>query len=327
MATFFKRNGRWTARIRKTGYPEKTQTFPNKASARKWCQRVESDPERFLTQHWQDCDLKTFGDLIRHYGRNVTPTKKGRAKEQYRLRALQKMPLSKVLLKDLRMHHVNTFKEQRIKEVSPPTVLRDLRLLSHIINTGRTEWGLENVIATNPVSLIRKPKTSRPRDRRLEAGELGRLLSACANPWFRPLVLFAIETGMRRGEILSLTWEHVHLGNRYVHLPDTKNGDSRDVPLSPLALELLGDLPRNIGGVQVVFPLHFEALKSAWTRACQSAGISNLRFHDLRHEATSRLFEKGLNVMEVAAITGHKDLRTLRRYTHLRAENLALKLG
>ena len=288
---------------------------------------MESDPERLLTQHWQGCDLKTLGDLIRQYGRNVTPTKKGRAKEQYRLRALQKMPLSKVLLKDLRMHHVKTFKEQRMKEVSSATVLRDLRLFSHIINTGRTEWGLENVIATNPVSLIRKPKTSRPRDRRLEAGELGRLLSACANPWFRPLVLFAIETGMRRGEILSLTWKHVHLGKRYVHLPDTKNGDSRDVPLSPLAMELLGDLPRNIRGVQVVFPLHFEALKSAWARACQRGGISNLRFHDLRHEATSRLFEKGLNVMEVAAITGHKDLKTLRRYTHLRAENLALKLG
>ena len=112
-----------------------------------------------------------------------------------------------------------------------------------------------------------------------------------------------------------------------MHLPDTKNGDSRDVPLSPQALELLKDLPRNIRGDQVVFPLHFEALKSSWRRACCSAGIIDLRFHDLRHEATSRFFEKGLNVMEVAAITGHKDLRMLQRYTHLRAEDLALKLG
>ena len=89
---------------------------------------------------------------------------------------------------------------------------------------------------------------------------------ASPNPWFRPVVLFAIETGMRRGEILSPTWENVHLGKRYVHLPDTKNGDSRDVPLSPQALELLRDLPRNIVEDQVVFPLHFEALKSSWRK-------------------------------------------------------------
>ena len=200
-------------------------------------------------------------------------------------------------------------------------------MLSALINTGRTEWGLENVLRTNPVSLISKPRASRPRDRRLEAGELERILLACENTWFKPVVLFAIETGMRRGEILSLTWTNVHLGKRYTHLPDTKNGDSRNVPLSPQALELLGGLPRNIRGDQKVFPLHFEALKSSWRRACCRADISDLRFHDLRHEATSRFFEKGLNVMEVAAITGHKDLRMLQRYTHLRAEDLALKLG
>ena len=132
---------------------------------------------------------------------------------------------------------------------------------------------------------------------------------------------------MRRGENLSLTWENVHLGKRYVHLPDTKNGDSRDVPLSQQALQLLRDLPRNIREDQAFFPLHFEALKGSWRRACSRAGIIDLRFHNLRHEATYMFFEKGLNVMEVAAITGHKDLRMLQRYTHLRAEDLARKLG
>jgi integrase len=140
------------------------------------------------------------------------------------------------------------------------------------------------------------------------------------------VIIFAIETGMRRGKVLSLCWDNVHLGKRHVHLLDTKNGASREVPLSPQALELLRELPRNIGSDQDVFPLHFEALKSSWRRACCSAGIIDLRFHDLRHEATSKFFEKGLNVMEVAAITGHKDPRMLQRYTHLRAEKLALKL-
>ncbi len=329
MASFIRRNGRWTARIRKTGYPETTQTFSNKASALQWTQTVESDPERFLSKELsKDYQLKTVGDLLRRYGREITPTKKGRDKEKYRLRILQRSALSGVSLSELKTHHITRFREDRLKEVSAGTVLKDLGLLSAVINTGRTEWGLEYVLRANPVSLISKPKTPKSRDRRLEVGELERLLSACTspNPWFRSVVLFAIETGMRRGEILSLTWEHVHLDKRYVHLPDTKNGDSRNVPLSPQALELLGDLPRNIRGDQVVFPLHYEALKSAWRRACARAGINGLRFHDLRHEATSRFFEKGLNVMEVAAITGHKDLRMLQRYTHLRAGDLARKL-
>ena len=330
MASFIKRNGRWTARVRKTGYPETTQTFPNKASALKWSQRVEYDPEKFLTEQVsENHQLRTVGDLLRKYEKEVTPQKKGRDKERYRLRVLQRSTLSGVSLSELKPHHITKFREDRLKEVSAGTVLKDLSLLSAVINTGTTEWGLEKVLRTNPVSLISKPRAPRPRDRRLEAGELERLLAtgASPNPWFRSVVLFAIETGMRRGEILSLCWEHIHLDKRYVHLPDTKNGDSRDVPLSPLALDLLRDLPRNIRGDQAVFPLHYEALKSAWRRACSRAGIIDLRFHDLRHEATSRFFEKGLNVMEVAAITGHKDLRMLQRYTHLRAEDLALKLG
>ena len=330
MASFIKRNGRWTARVRKTGYPETTQTFPNKASALKWSQRVESDPEKFLAEQLpEDHQLRTVGDLVRNYGKEVTPQKKGRDKERFRLRVLQRSYLSGVSLSELKPHHITKFREDRLKEVSAGTVLKDLGLLSAVINTGMTKWGLENVLRSNPVSLISKPRAPRPRDRRLEAGELERLLAAGAspNPWFRVVVLFAIETGTRRGETLSLTWENVHLGKRYVHLPDTKNGDSRDVPLSPQALELLRDLPKDIREDQVVFPLHFEALKSSLRRACSKACISDIRFHDLRHEATSRFFEKGLNVMDVSAIMGHKDLRILQRYTHLWVEDPARKLG
>jgi integrase len=332
MASFTKRNGRWRARVRRADLPSLTKSFPTKTLALKWSQRVESDPEEFLPEQVSaDHQLVTLGDLLRKYGEEVTPRKKGRDKEKYRIRILERSLLSGVSLRNLKSHHITRFREDRLKEVSAGTVLKDLGLLSAVINTGRTEWGLENVIRTNPVSLISKPRAPRARDRRLEAGELEKLLgfnsSSNNNSWFRPVIIFAIETGMRRGEILSLCWGNVHLEKRYVHLPDTKNGDSRDVPLSALALELLGNLPRNISSDQVVFPLHFEALKSAWRRACSKADIIGLRFHDLRHEATSRFFEKGLNVMEVAAITGHKDLRMLQRYTHLRAEDLALKLA
>jgi len=148
---------------------------------------------------------------------------------------------------------------------------------------------------------------------------------ASSNPFLQPLVILAIETAMRRGELLGLRWEHVHLDQSFVHLPLTKNGDSRDVPLSPLARQTIEALPRSLAGV--VIPVHPEALKGLWNRATRRADITDLRFHDLRHEATTRFFEKGLGVMEVAAITGHKDLRMLQRYVQLRPEDLALKLA
>ena len=128
-----------------------------------------------------------------------------------------------------------------------------------------------------------------------------------------------------KGELLSLCWDNIDLYRRTAHLPMTKNGTSRDIPLSSRAIDALNALPRNLSGF--VFPVSRVALRGLWLRACRRAGIEDLRFHDLRHEATSRFFEKGLNVMEVASITGHKDLRMLQRYTHLRAEDLAVKLG
>ena len=159
MASFIRRNGRWTARIRKTGYPETTQTFSNKASALQWTQRVESDPERFLSgQPSEDHQLRTVGDLLRMYGREFTPRKKGRDKERYRLRILHRSPLSGVSLSELKPHHITRFREDRLKEVSVGTVLKDLGLLSAVINTGRTEWGLENVIRTTPSLLSANPR-------------------------------------------------------------------------------------------------------------------------------------------------------------------------
>ena len=108
MASFIKRNGRWTARVRKTGYPEKTQTFTSKASALQWTQRVESDPEKFLSHQLpEDHQLMTVGDLLRKYEKEVTPRKKGRDKERYRLRVLLRSPLSDVSLSNLRTHHLS----------------------------------------------------------------------------------------------------------------------------------------------------------------------------------------------------------------------------
>jgi integrase len=168
------------------------------------------------------------------------------------------------------------------------------------------------------------------RKRRLEDGEEERLLAACdrgRTPLLKQLVILAIETGMRRGELLGLRWEHVHLAKRIVHLPLTKNGESRDVPLSRRATDILTVLSEHKRpNVEVVFPMTGNSVRLAFEHLRVRAKMSNFHFHDLRHEAITRLFERGLNIAEVSAISGHKELRMLQRYTHLRAVDLVARL-
>jgi integrase len=142
-----------------------------------------------------------------------------------------------------------------------------------------------------------------------------------------PLIILALETGMRLGELLGLEWPRVKLDTRVAHLPVTKNGEPRSVPLSSKAIETLMRVPRNLQNHRVFWTwTRSDSVENAWKRAVVNAEIIGLRFHDLRHEATSRLFERGLSLPEVASITGHKTWSMLRRYTHLKAEDLAAKL-
>ena len=210
--------------------------------------------------------------------------------------------------------------------LSPNTIRIHLALLSHLFNTARTAWGMESL--TNPVDLVKgqRPKLPSGRDRRLVGDELPRLLAAAQvyGGEIGPIITWAIETAMRRGEIAAMRREHLDRRARVLRIPETKTGTPRRVPLSTAALAVLDGLPRRRDGR--VWGMRPDSISQAFERVCKAAGIEGLTFHDLRHEATSRLFEKGLNPMQVAAITGHKTLQMLKRYTHLRAEDLALLL-
>ena len=191
----------------------------------------------------------------------------------------------------------------------------------------------------NPVVQIRKPRMPKARDRRLKHGEPKRICGASKSEILTSIVWFAVETGMRQAEIAGMTWDLVDLKKRTVTLPDTKNGEKRIVPLSTEALRILSDLPRRIDGkvwgmephsISQAFRKAVSRARKAYEQECEEKGqkpdpsyLADLTFHDLRHEATSRFFEKGLNPMQVAAITGHKTLQMLKRYTHLKAEDLA----
>ena len=327
MATFRKRGAyQWQVQVRKKGQPLQTKTFETRALAEQWARSIEVEMDKGVFISRAEAESTTLKELLERYLDEVTPLKKGAASETNRLKALMRLPLARRFVASIRGLDIARFRDERLRKVTPSTVKRDLVLLGHAFEVAHKEWGIH---FHNPVRDIKLPSENRPRDRRLQAGEETRLLDACRearNPWLLPVVQLALETAMRQGELIRLRWEHIDLNRRTAHLPDTKNGESRTVPLSTTAIRVLRALPRSLHGQ--AFPgVTTEAIKRAYIRAVRRAGIENLRFHDLRHEATTRLFEKGLNIMEVASITGHKGLRMLRRYTHLKAEDLALKLG
>lgn len=188
------------------------------------------------------------------------------------------------------------------------------------------EWGIA-LPGGIPTAQVRKPLKPRGRDRRVSDLEITKILQATESAELRTIIILGVETGMRRSELAALIWEEIDLKKQTAHLPRTKTDVPRTVPLSKKAVAALKTLGVKSEGQ--VFSLRAESMSQAFERACEPhrANVANLRFHDMRHEATSRLFEKGLNVMEVASITGHKTLDMLKRYTHLRAEDLAKKLG
>jgi len=218
---------------------------------------------------------------------------------------------------------VATYRDERLQRVAPATVVRELSTVSHCIDIATREWGLW--LPRNPVKLVRRPPIPRGRTRRLLDGEEHRLLDACdggRTPPLRPLIILAIETGMRRGELLDLQWQHIDFKLSIAHLTSTKNGDNRDVPLSRRAITTLQKLLADGVKHERLFPTTGNAVRLAFEHLRIRAGMADFRFHDLRHEGISRLFEKGLTIMEVATISGHQELRMLKRYTHLRAADL-----
>ena len=327
MATIEKRGQFWRVKIRRTGLPSQTRTFDNRTQAQQWARGVESEIDKGIVVDRRVAQRLSLAEILERYRREVTPTKRGATDENLRLKAMAQRPFARIRMSALTSSHLAAYRDERLKVVSGATVNRELSTLSHAIDTARREWDV--YLPTNPCTLVRRPPQGRPRDRRLQGDEEKRLLAACGgarNRWLAHFVALAIETGMRRGELLGLLWDNVDLERRTAFLPVTKNGESRGVPLSSRAVAVLRTLPPSTNG-SVFGELTREALKQSFKRAVRRAGIAGLRLHDLRHEATSRFFEKGLNVMEVASVTGHKTLQMLKRYTHLSATDLATRLG
>jgi integrase len=257
----------------------------------------------------------------------VVPLRRGQKNETIVINAFLRHEIATTRLSEIGASQFSSYRDERLKTVKAATINRVFSLLQHVFETARKEWAIP--LPENPLSSVRKPRAGKPRDRRLRTGEWERLLEACRkcrNGLIRPVVLFAVETGMRRSEILNAKWRDLNWTDHTLQIPLTKNGHSRTIPLTPAALSVLASLGNMHPSEERIFPLSCEAVKLAWKRLVTRANIKDLHFHDLRHEAVSRFFELGLTVPEVALISGHKDVRMLFRYTHLRAEDVGRRI-
>ncbi len=330
MATIRKLRGRWQAQVRRRGVKPRCKSFDSKLEAEKWARDLEAQVDRFgAAPDTKILESTTLGQLLERYQREISPSKRGSVQEIQRLDVLRRHDLAYRTMIGLNQQDIASFRDERLQSVAPSTTVRELAILSHVLEVAIRDWGLP--LARNVVKLVRRPVIRNERSRRLTGDEEQRLIDGCDAgklPFFRTIVILAIETGMRRGEILGLKWSDISHNRRVISLTMTKNGSGREVPLSQRAFDALMDWKSCADVDQsTVFPMTAGALEQAWRRLLIRSGIKALRFHDLRHEGVSRLFERGLNMIEVSSISGHKELRMLKRYTHLSADDLVARLG
>lgn len=328
MASIRNRNGKWQARITRKGEQPIAKSFQARHDAERWARQIETDIDKGSYTNLVLADRTLFKDVIERYVQEISLYSRSKKEDAFRLRALARHPIAKLNMTAITSVKVAEYRDERLKIVSSGTVIRELSYFSSIINHARREWGINMI---NPIPLVKKPLRPQGRNRILSDDELNRLFDALkprvknANTWILPLTRFALESAMRRGEMLDLRWEYVNLAKRTAFIPLTKNGESRTVPLSLMAIEILAQLPRNLNGQ--VFPVTRTLLSAAIERARTKAKIEDFHFHDLRHMAITRLAEKLPNLIELSAVSGHKSLAMLKRYYHPNPEQLAKKIA
>lgn len=325
MATFEQRpNGTWRTKIRRKGYPALSASFDTKAEAQRWAAEIEGDMSRKRFVDTREAESTTVAEAFARYEREVSSKKKGVLQEASRIKTWSASKYGAKSLAELRSSDLAEYRDARLAEgLSVSTIRLALALISHLYTVAIKDWGIQGL--NNPAMKLRMPRGSVERERRPTSIELAKVMRCAAEIHDEmPIIIeLAIETAMRRSEITTLRRNNVK--GKHLILEDTKNGSRRMVPLSSRARALLDQLPPRINGS--VFVLAPHSISKYFARACDVAGVKDLRFHDLRHEGTSRFFEMGLSMMEVASITGHKTLSMLKRYTHLSPDALADKLG
>ncbi len=318
MATI-RRNGKnWQAIIRRTGFPHLSKTFPRKAQAQAWGIKAEQDLLSGRHSH-----KHTFSDALTRYEKEVSPTKRGKRWEVLRLRVFGAYKPLQKLLDRLTEDDVSKWRDSRLNCVSGATVRREMNLLQSVFEVARKEW---RWIDRNPVLDVKKPPPTKARRRGVTNDEIETLEPHFKGPLMKEVFLafrLGIETAMRAGEMMSLEKPQIDLQTRVVHLLKTKNGDERDVPLTPEAVRIIEGLLSD--GRNRLFTVDNVSRDVLFRKGRDHAGVEGLHFHDSRSEGISRLSKK-MDVLELARIVGHRDLRSLMHYYRASAADIARRL-
>jgi integrase len=337
--------------VRLKGFAPQRATFKRLTDARKWGESTEAAIRENRYFKTAEARKHTFAELVDRYLRDVLARKPKREKDQARQLKWWRAELGHYTLADLTPARITEARDKLHREPiassskqpksgapvryrSPGTINRYLAALSRMLNVAVDEWGWLEDSPVRKVSSLTEPRgrvrflsedTTGPYGGAIE-GERTRLLRACqasSNAYLFTVVVLAISTGMRQGEIMGLTWDDVDLHRERITLNETKNGERRVVPLVGKALELLKEHAkvRRID-TQLVFPGKVRAnrpidLRTPWETALKAAGIKDFRFHDLRHSTASYLAMNGASLAEIAEVLGHKTLQMVKRYAHL----------
>jgi integrase len=323
MATIRKHRRKWQVQVRRAGARPCSKSFQVRRDAEEWAREMERRADRQdLPRDMKVLQQTTLGNLVERYVNTITVKKRGAHFEGAVLRRFMSHQICSRRLSELRTEHFAAYRDERLLSIKASTLKRQLNPVRHMFEIARDEWDLP--LKQNPLDKLKLEAPDQRRERRLKDGELPRLVEAAnsrRNPLIASLVRFAVATAMRRGEMLAMRWKHVNRSQRSLLILDTKNDQSRTIPLLTSALEVLSGLEPG-GDNDRVFPITGNAVRLAWERVRLKAGSEDLHFHDLRHEAISRFFEMGLSTPEVALISGHKDMRMLFRYSHATRQNI-----
>ena len=329
-------NGKTSYRVqvRRKGQPTITATFNRKTDAKAWAEDRESDIRHRRHFRYSEAEKHTLAEVVDRYIEKVAPNLKTSADRERQLK-WWKGELGEMTLADLTPALVAEHRDKLLGgqtsrgQRQPATVNRYLAALSHALSVAVKEWGW---LQDNPVLKVSKPKEPRGRVRFLSDNERTELLEACRNSTNTQLyvvVVLALSTGMRRGEILNLRWNDVDVPNGRITLHDTKNNERRVAPLVGHALEVMrGHAKVRRLGTELVFPSKNDAevpidIRVPWEAALREVGVEDFRFHDLRHSAASYLAMNGASLAELAEVLGHKTLQMVKRYAHLSESHTA----
>ena len=322
MATIRKRRKKWQVIIRRKGCPHIVKTLHTYADANKFAQESEDKINKGLFQDLSEAQQTLLSDALKRYRDEICPTRKWGHYETLRINNLLKNKICDYSLARITSNKIAKFRNELSQTMAPSTVNKYLTMISVIYNTAKSEWDIN---CLNPVSKIKRMVEPEPKDERLTKEQHDKILEYASNSetyWLKAIFVVALESGMRLGELLKLERKDVDLNRSIATLRETKNGSTRKIGLSPLAVQELRLLTPSIDGR--FFPINHDQFKNVWRRMLTRLKF-HVRFHLLRHEWASRMFENGWDISAVATQGGWKDWKVLRRYTTLSAEYLAEK--